>query len=174
VGAGISNATYEGTSSYDRSVFVAPGFDTFVGAGISLGVSTGFEYRETRFLRTPTLNSPGVTGESTRFGFALAPRMGVAIPLGDSFTFYPRVSLAFGYSDIDVRAGFVDRIAYETYSWNLGVYAPVLFHFAPYAFAGFGPYAGYDIVSQVTSGGRELDPNPATTLGARFVLGVWW
>lgn len=168
VGARVSSSIYEDVDSYERSIFVAPGYDAFVGGGVSLGIGGAIGQTESRFLR-----AQNVPADSSQVSFVLAPRMGFAIPLGDGLTLYPRLSMGFGYSDVEVRSGS-SRYAVDAFSVTLSAYAPLLFHFVPHAFVGFGPYASAEIVSQRASDNRDLPPVRRRDLGARLVLGLWW
>jgi hypothetical protein len=78
-----------------ESLWVAPAVDIFVKRRISLGVSAGFLWA--RQLQA----SGGSAGLSWTKGYsiAVAPRVGYVFPMGRGFSFWPRVSVGFSYTE---------------------------------------------------------------------------
>lgn len=53
----------------------------------------------------------------------------------------------------------------------IGIYTPLLLHFASHAFAGFGPYVSHELVNKVPGGSGTQ--NLATSVGANLIVGAW-
>lgn len=98
---------------HPRPHFFVPGFDYFVGAGVSLGMS--------------------VT------------------------------------ASLDQRSGS-ERDQFSGTVVTVGLYAPLLVHFAPHAFAGFGPLVAHEALHTVDG---RLGGVLATRIGASLVVGGW-
>lgn len=156
--------SYTGTSSSYGSFSFAPAIDLFVGYRVALGGSFYVSYGKGKGI--DSVSKLDVTDET--FSVGVAPRIAYDIPLGDWLSLYPRVHLAFGYEKHAVLSG-VNRNAFGSATINLGVYLPVLVHFAPHAFAGFGPQVSYDVLSNDDYGRK----NPGVSVGASSIIGGW-
>jgi hypothetical protein len=80
-----------------------------------------------------------------------------------------RASLGAGQTSYDEKSGR-DRSKYSVVNVTPGLYVPLLFHFAPHVFAGFGPFVSHDVHNKVEN--RDTN-NLATTVGARLIVGGW-
>jgi hypothetical protein len=76
-----------------HSVWLAPSLDAFVGRNVSLGGTVAASYSRGTTQDTAKFNGQFAHSEGTGFGFAVAPRVGYVIPLGESFALWPRLTL---------------------------------------------------------------------------------
>ncbi|HSY25425.1 MAG TPA: hypothetical protein VK841_25045, partial [Polyangiaceae bacterium] len=111
----------------------------------------------------------------------VGPRVGVNIPLGQSISFFPRLTV--GYESIHTSESLVSGQSLSIVSNGIGapstdqsgpyiaIYAPLLFHPAPHFVLGFGPEFFHDFggVTGPANVGAQR-----TTIGASFVAGAYW
>ena len=164
LGAGVFRTTYGGVSSSSTTYSVSPSFDYFVAPHVSLGLGGTLSHSS---FEAPRPDGPIVQDDQTFIG--AVGRLGVDIPLSAAFSLWPRASLAVGRTSYDERSG-ADAIQYAVVNVTPGLYVPLLVHFAPHAFAGFGPFVAHDLSNQIEGGNRN---NLATTVGARLLVGGW-
>ena len=163
VGGAISRTDRSGVGA-STAASVAPGFDCFVGARVSVGVNASARWSDAIF-KAPS--GKVTTIEVTRA--ALGVRLGIDQPLSSTFSFYPRATISVGRELFDERSG-TQRNETASTVVSLGLYAPVLVHVATHAFAGVGPVVSRDVIR--STDGRVTEPL-ATVLGANLVVGAW-
>lgn len=174
----VTNALSVGlyTTAYDRSpatfrgAAFSPGVDVFVVRDVSLGIDLDLAVGHS------TAYADGLTLVSTKATtVAVGPRVGFNLHLGESWSFYPR--LTFGYRTthvaqhepvVDPRTSRPDTEV-NTYGAWIGVFAPLLYHPAPHFFIGAGPSLHHDL-----GGGQSQPEGARTSIAARTVVGVWW
>lgn len=158
---GLSSLQYAKSATETFSITFSPGLDVFVARGFSLGVDLDVGYDVTK--RPPNAQL-GTTKTTT---LALGPRFGLNIPLGERFSFYPRVG--FGFSSISTTSevtGMPERSDSER-TITVSAFAPVLFHAAPHFFFGAGPSFNH----RFPEAGHEGE---LTTAAGRILVGGWW
>lgn len=157
--------TYAGADASSGGVYVAPGCDYFVLPHVSLGGGVYVSYSYASGLQ-PT--GPRVVGQRNDVG--ILGRVGAELPLGRTFSLYPRLTLGFGSESFSQQSGTITReTAYSSVS--MSAYVPLLVHVATHFFIGFGPFFGQDI-SQKADEGSSFD-NLGTRVGAGLIVGGW-
>ena len=142
---------------------LTPGADLFVASHISVGIAALASYAETE--------------SSSRTAFGIGPRLGAEIPLGRSFSLYPRVLVSYVHVETQVKATLapyrvVSDPASSTSSgdiFTLTAYVPVLAHVAPHFFLGFGPTFLHELSRTFGNDSGDL----ATRIGAALEVGGW-
>jgi hypothetical protein len=151
-------------SFYTRYGVVA-GADYFVVNHVSLGGSLWGTHVSVRGVAVSTVgvytNDIGRTGASVRAG--------VELPLGDSLSLYPRLSLGYGVENYQYAASGAVSQGNDDYVY-VDLYAPLLVHLARHFFVGFGPDAATDLSRTYTPGNRN---NQSTYVGAGLMVGGW-
>jgi hypothetical protein len=162
----ISSTRYsvQGSSS---SVMVAPGFDYFLVDDVSIGANV--YVGSDKSTGTDDTGTP-YTNSSTTYG--LAGHLAVNIPLGPSFSLYPRGYFGFGGGSYNDTAGSDSNQASQSGAW-VSLYLPLLVHPAPHFFAGFGPSVNHQLSSDYTFAGGQQLSNPGTVLSADLIVGGW-
>jgi hypothetical protein len=140
--------------AWSASASASAEIDYFVARHFSLGIGAGAGFGHNDFKPTPYDD----------WSASIRPEIGWDVPISESFSFYPRVSLGFGVS---ART----EPATTTFVMDVGAYAPVLFHFAPQVFVGFGPSLDA-IVFQAEQPSVAVDPRSAS-IGASLSVGGW-
>lgn len=110
------------------SASLSPGVDYFVADHVSLGGAISVSYLHS--------DLPISTGDfsSRRFlSLGAGPRVGLALPLGEAFTFYPRLS---GGAGVQYQWDDGDSLHVRAFA---SIYAPLLAH-RGHALLGFGPF----------------------------------
>jgi len=102
---------------------------------------------------TPTLNTIG-------FG----PRVGYDLRLGDRFSLWPRVAVLF--SDVSSSAA-------SAVTFDVQVFAPLLWHPVAHFFLGLGPFFQTDLGSSFSRMGTTAPWLKTTTYGLKLDLGGW-
>ncbi len=169
LGASVHATSYANTSSNATQWSVSPGIDYFVADRVSLGVGVSIGGVHSEELAPPTSATASpvkVTSDATNI--SLMPRIGVDLPLGRAFSFYPRANIALGVKDRDSKTATSENKYSETVV-SIGLYAPLLFHVGEHAFVGFGPSVYHELSAKVDRGGDI----PATTIGGRLIVGGW-
>jgi hypothetical protein len=127
------------------SFTLAPALDYFVIPHLSVGGQVLLSY------------AGGGGSHSTTFG--LVPEVGYDIPLGDTWSFWPRVSLSFTTTSFSSASG-----GSSNNDLSLGIFTPFLVHPAEHFFFGLGP--GFT--------GVLAGPNPNTAITVGFVIGGYF
>jgi hypothetical protein len=159
------STTYEGTRSTAFALTLTPAFDYFVLDHLALGGAVSFSYSH---LESPAPSTQEII-KNDYTAFFLAPRIGVALPLGSFVTLYPVANLSFGTLNHDIKSSKADNKENASIV-AVGVYAPLLFHVAEHGFIGFGPYVSHDLSFKEENSNREFN---ATTVGASVTVGGW-
>ncbi len=160
--------TYAGSNSSATSIAVAPSIDYFVTDQLSLGVGAVVSSSKTTGIDPTTgsvvTNTVGQGAVSLRFGFD--------VPIASALSFYPRAMLSIGRTAYDEQSnGTADTFTDSVVS--VGLYAPLLVHFASHAFVGFGPFAWRDLDSTIGSSPNPTTENRSTYVGASLLVGGW-
>jgi hypothetical protein len=122
---------------------VAPSLDYFILENISIGAAVSLAF--------------AITDADDSFDVGLAGRVGYALPLRDSVSLWPRLSMGFQRRDTPTPGG-----ASETDTdFVIGAFVPALMHITPNFFIGAGP----DL--EIIPGGN----NDGVTLAVRTTLG---
>ena len=165
LGAAAAYSTYAGVDSSSTSISISPSFDYFVATHVSLGLGGYVSYGS---VQAPRPDGPKVKDQVTTL--SLVGRIGVDLPLSRAFSFYPRASISVGRRSYDETSG-TDENMYAVLNVTPSLYAPLLVHFAPHAFVGFGPYVSHDLANAEENSSRP--DNLSTTVGARLIVGGW-
>jgi hypothetical protein len=169
---GISNETYSGSSATYFNVGAEIGIDHFVANHVSVGVDAAASYGNSKSYGATTLS------EATSTYYSGGIRFGVNVPLNESFSWYPRLTLglASSHSRITPLSSFDGAPVGPPGSQSsvgpwINLYAPVLLEPASHFVAGFGPRLQHDFA--VTRGG-PYDGSQSTWVSGEFVVGGWW
>jgi len=166
---GNSDAVFENAS-------FGPTVDWFVAKNVSLGVRVDLSYGDSK--------GYGVDGslvDTKSAAVHVGPRVGVNLPLGRAFSFWPPASLGFEWvqetqSVVSGSSGSVsgNPLGYPS-STNLGPWieldAALLWHLQPHLFLGVVPGISRDFGH--VQGGPEVG-GQETHVSAGFVLGGWF
>jgi hypothetical protein len=152
---GVSHDSHSDTSLSAFEVAGSLGVDLFVARNVSLGLDLGAGYSSAH---TYVAGATGSFDRNTAW-VSLGPRVGFHVPLGDRFSFYPRLGAGIAWRRdfvplviVDPGAGTVvdsnfpsDGFARSSIGPWASLYAPVLYHLGPRFFVGFGPrvYASF-------------------------------
>jgi hypothetical protein len=176
---GLSSTAYSAGEGKFVDVLVSPGFDWFVVRGFSIGADLTLAYNY-----TSRYSVAGTHTEVTTKTFGGGPRVGLNVPLGESFSFYPRLTVGLQSTETERQTAasdpgigpsgqvsvFNQAAVVETSSVAHGfvvVFAPILFHPAPHFFIGAGP-------GMFTEFGGTSSNDERTAFFGRLVLGGWF
>ena len=182
----LSSTEYSVTEAKYFSVGFSPGFDYFFTRGVSVGVDLDVGYDYAR-----GFDSSGdlVVAKTTTVGGGV--RVGFNIPLGDTFSFYPRLTLGGESSTREVSGspagpsfspqggvsvGGVGSVGNTPLSVTAGgpyavVFAPLLLHPAEHFFIGAGPGVFVEVGD---AHGDSTVGGPRTSVFGRILIGGWW
>jgi len=110
------------------SASLSPGVDYFVADHVSIGGAIAVSYLHSDL---PISTADSVSRRFLSLG--AGPRVGLALPLGEAFTFYPRLS---GGAGVQYQWDDGDVLHVRAYA---SIYAPLLAH-RGHALLGFGPF----------------------------------
>jgi hypothetical protein len=133
------------------AVDLRPAFDRFFGA-VSVGGQVSVGWAEASFFTQRTL--------------AIAPRVGVLVPLGTRTAFWPRAGLELRATSLDVD----DGTTIDGRAVTLQLFAPLVLELAPHFFAGVGPTWTRDLWA--TFQGQPTGER--SFVGAQSVIGGWF
>ena len=169
---GISNETFSASSATYFNVAAAIGIDHFVANNVSVGVDAEAGYSNYKSYGATTLS------ETTWASFSGGIRFGVNVPLGESFSWYPRLTLMLASSHSRTTplsssdgAPVGPPATQSSVGPAINLYTPVLAQPASHFVVGFGPRLQHDFA--VTRGG-PYDGSQSTWLSGEFVVGGWW
>jgi len=176
-GAGISYESFSGSSATYLSAGGEVGLDYFLVDHFSLGFDVSANYSNSVGYGA---DSSLVSTKSTSFSGGV--RFGADLPLGDTFSFYPRLtlgilethqdeSLVSGQS-LSVAASAVGASETSQVGPWMNLFAPLLVHPTPHFFLGAGPRVSRTFAN--TIGAAPGVSGQPTTLGASFVFGGYW
>jgi len=137
--------------SGDASVALAPAVDYFLAPRLSVGVQIRGEHL--------------AADAGSRTAFGLGPRVGYVLPLGETFSLFPRLGLA--YSHISETIKGPPKIENSGDFLTLFLYAPVQFHPVPHFFVGLGPLLRLDVADENARVGRFQ-------IGLSSTVGGWF
>ncbi len=170
----ISSTSWTSSPSSSFTGTQSNQLDYFVVRNVSLGLDL-YSFVGTLDSSAPDGSRATLQTEHLRIG----GRIGVNVPFGKSFSWYPRVAfgyeniqeddMASGQASISNATGFASTRQAGAY---LDVYAPLLIHPASHFFLGFGPEL-FQNFGDVTAGGRDVG-GLRTSLGAGLVIGGYW
>jgi hypothetical protein len=167
---GASHYEYDNSEATGSLFEFSPGADYFVARNVSIGIDADASY-----FYSQGYTIDGTLNQSRTTRFALAPRVGLNLPMGRMLSLYPRFTL--GYESISALetgpfgsgAGLTARTS-ESGAF-VEIFVPLLFHPIPRFYFGFGPDFFHhfgEVTGGPTSGGQ------ATTVGVSFVVGAYW
>jgi hypothetical protein len=160
---------WDTAGSSSSSVSVLPGFDYFVADYVSLGANVFFDASQYSNQQQDAVYS--TKGSST--GFGLAGHLGVNLPMGRWFSFYPRAYVGFGsYSSSETTAAGIAENASTGEVW-VALQAPLLVHPASHFFVGFGPSINHDLANQISYANGYSTSNRATRVSGGLLVGAW-
>ena len=171
---GVSWTKFESDASSFRALF-SPGVDYFFLKNASVGIDLIVGYADERLFTAEGF----VRTETTRFGGG--PRFALNVPLGASWSWYPRVTLGVesvrreatvlsGPTPSALGTGAGARSSTAVGPW-VSVYAPLLVHPKPHFFLGLGPGLFRDFGR--VQNGPEL-AGERTSWFASVVVGGFW
>jgi hypothetical protein len=168
--------SYAGSSSSYSGGSINAGLDYFFADHVSIGAAASASYGTSTGVDATT--NAQVTSSST--GASLLVRLGVDIPMGKSFSFWPRASLG-GATVMNQQSESKQgsAVTEEDKPVFVGLYAPLLVHPSPHFFVGFGPSVYHDLSHSVVvydpnvSTTGPTSQNVSTTVGAGVVVGGW-
>ena len=182
----LSSTEYSVTEAKYFSVGFSPGFDYFLTRGVSVGVDLDVSYD---YARGFDPNGDLVAAKTTTVGGGV--RVGINVPLGDTFSFYPRLTLggesstrevsgsaagpSFGSQGV-VGVGNVGNTTNTTLSVTAGgpyavLFAPLLLHPVEHFFIGAGPGVFVEVGD---AHGDSTVGGPRTSVFGRILIGGWW
>jgi len=136
---------------WSAGVSASAGIDVFVARQFSIGVAASGAYTRAQ------TNAPSETWNAS-----VRPEIGWNAPIAERFSFYPTMSLGLGVSSAGSSTKF---------DLDVGAYLPVLYHFAPHVFAGFGPTVDV-VLLDAQNPSVQLDGRSAS-VGAALSVGGW-
>jgi hypothetical protein len=171
---GISNETFSNSSATFFNVGGGIGIDNFVVDNVSVGFDAEASYGDNKGYGATTLT------ETTSTAFSGGVRFGFNVPLGELFSWYPRLTLSLGSTHSNTKPissfagpplGLPPPSSESSVGPATNLYAPLLVHPAPHFVVGFGPRLEHDF--SVARGG-PYDGSQPTWLSGEFVVGGWW
>lgn len=166
---------FKETFSNSDAKFVEAGFsvgiDRFVVRHFSIGLDLGASYSNEQGYGVNTFQK----SKSTSIGGG--PRLGYDVPLGQRFSWYPRLTLGLArtHNKTTMSAAGWNGFPSSSVSSSIGpvvnLYAPLLLHLAPHLFMGFGPRLAHSFGAQR---GGPYDGTQSTVISGDFTLGGWW
>jgi hypothetical protein len=169
---GVSSTEYSNSRAKFVQALFSPGFDYFAVRGFSIGLDleVGYSYEQ-------ALDVDRVLVETTSTSYGFGPRFGFNVPLGESVSFYPRLTVGIDSQTQDRTyppTSFNEPATKSSATLSGGylvLYAPLLFHPAPHFFLGAGP----GVYSQFGTGkSSELSGGERTSLYGSVIVGGWW
>jgi opacity protein-like surface antigen len=174
--AGVSWETYDGSEARYFTASLSPGLDYFVLRNFAIGVNLNAAYGDSR-----GYGADGSLVDTRTTTLSVGPRAALNIPLADSFSIYPRLTLSVEWVRTEEQA--VSGATLSTAGSPVGypsttqigpiidLYVPLLFQVCPHFFIGGGPYLDRALAS--VQGGPNVG-GQQTTLGAGVVVGGTW
>jgi len=147
------------TTSYG----IAPSFDYFVAAGLSVGGLLGVGYTQSASDPSAPI---GPVPSSSRTVIQAGARVGYDLALNDSLSLWPRVGVTYTHIGLS-GGGAPDASAHKM---NLIFFAPVLWHPAHHFFVGAGPVMTTDLVNKF----EGTDTGKTTAIGIAGLLGGYF
>jgi hypothetical protein len=169
---GISNETFSNSSATFFNVGGGIGIDNFVVDDVSVGFDAEAGYSDKKGYGATTLT------ETTSTAFSGGVRFGFNVPLGELFSWYPRLTLSLASTHSNTKpvssfsgAPLPPPSSESSVGPATNLFAPLLVHPAPHFVVGFGPRLQHDF--GVARGG-PYDGSQPTLLSGELVVGGWW
>ena len=149
----LTHTSYSDGGGSTTELTLRPAVDYFVIDQLSIG---GFVLLD--------IDSPAGVSSQSVTTFGIGPRVGYNLTINDTFSFWPKLGVAFQHSS----GGEISDT-----SFNVSIFAPFLVHPAPHFFLGLGPIFSQDLSNSVSAGNVSGDGAKATTFGLAFTVGGW-
>jgi hypothetical protein len=173
---GVSSTQWDNSQASSFSLIFAPGADYFVAHNLSIGVSLDLAYGDGKGYGADS--SVVETRTTTVSG---GPRVGYNVPLGNAWSFFPRLTVGFEY--VQRQESLVSGNTFSIPGSPLGYpssteFGPyvsldlkLLVHPKPHFFVGFGPSIFHEFGH--VQGGPDVG-GERTTASAGVVVGGWF
>ena len=173
---GLSTSSFSGSSATHASAFFAPSLAYFIARNVSVGLAVDASYFDSK-----GYGADGSLVETKTTSLSVGPTLGLNVPLGERFSWYPQLTVGFEWTSATEHivegaslSVAVSPLGYPS-TTELGpyvsLYAPFLLHAADHFFFGFGPGFFRDFGS--VSGGPNVG-GQRTELFTDFVVGGYW
>jgi hypothetical protein len=146
VGGGSSN-----------TVIITPSLDYFVAPNISVGGTLGIAHE-----------AEGGSGTGSVTTIGIGARGGYHLAINDMLSLWPQLQLAYNHLSID--PGVPGSSSLSGYTFDLSIFAPLLYHITQHLFFGIGPVFQTELISKVE--GNDFPKQ--TDFGLASVLGGYW
>ncbi len=169
-GLHIFKETFSQSEAKYVDAYGVVGIDRFVARHFSIGLAAGARYADDQGYGVKTF------GETKATSISGGVRFGYAVPLGELFSWYPRLTLGISrtHSETTVVGSWNDFPA-PSVSSSIGpevhLYAPLLVHLVPHFFLGFGPRLQHSFGVQR---GGPYAGTQSTLVSGELVVGGWW
>ena len=170
--AALHSSEYEGTPSSVLDGQLAAGAEYFFANHFSAGLHFNVGHQS-----ASGVDASGVATENDQSSVGIGGSFGAELPLADALSLYARASLGVNTgSQSESSAAAADQYTFlETWA---SLYVPVVLRVAPHLVVGFGPSITRDLTESdtftpATSSQSVQVSNPATTVGAGFLVGGW-
>jgi hypothetical protein len=164
----VSSSSHSATGDTETFAAFAPSLAYFVAKNVSVGLAANASYAQ----------SSSNLAETKSTSLSIGPTLGLNVPFGERFSWYPQLMVGFEWIDDEILTGptLSGGFAFANPSTTqlgayLEVYAPVLFHATDHFFLGFGPVLFLD--AGTVSGAPTAD-GPRTEISTDFVVGGYW
>jgi hypothetical protein len=173
---GLSTSTFSGSSATSASAFFAPSLAYFIARNVSVGLAVDASYFDSK-----GYGADGSLVETKTTSLSVGPTVGLNVPLGERFSWYPQLTVGFEWTSATEQ--IVEGASLSVAASPLGYpsttelgpyvrfYAPFLLHAADHFFFGFGPGFFRDFAS--VSGGPNVG-GQRTEVFTDFVIGGYW
>jgi len=162
----VVNQSISDDGGSTTTLSVAPAADYFVARNLSVGGMVSLAYA------TSTSGGQVTTSQTT---FGIGPRVGYDIPFGDRFSLWPRIAFLFSDASAPPISGAFGSSApaYSVTTFDIQLFAPLLWHPSAHFFVGLGPFFQTDLASTYSSGGTSSSWMKTTAFGVKLDLGGW-
>ena len=167
LGAGVSYASFAGSTASTTSGALYVGVDYFPVTSFSLGLSVAGS-----FTNANSVDASGNTITINDSSFGPVVQLGVVLRIAGPVSLYPRAYLGFAFGGESEKSATAQD-TYNTTEVYVTGYVPVVVQLAPHFFAGLGPSASRDLSNTATFPNGQQGSNPATKLGGGAILGGW-
>jgi hypothetical protein len=172
----FSSYAYDHSSAAGSSVTVSPGLSYFFVRNVSLGLAFDVSSSDAQ-----GYGADGSLVETRETSVAGGVRLGVNLPLGELFSWFPQLTVGYEWirrqerlvsgESLSVSGPYPTPSTLETGPY-LSAYAPLLFHPVRHFFLGFGPEAFRELGA--VSGGPTNFGGQRLSIGVGFVAGGDW
>jgi hypothetical protein len=172
----LSSFSYDHSSAGGSGVTVSPELDYFFLRNVSLGLAVDASYGDTQ-----GYGADGSLVETRETSVSGGVRVGVNIPLGELFSWFPRLTVGYEWirrqerllsgQSLSISGPYPSPSTLESGPY-LSAYAPLLVHPVRHFFLGFGPEVFREL--SAVSGGSSNFGGQETSFGVGFVAGGDW